>query len=155
MKKTSFLLMAAIVAVTLMQWSCTPEEAVLPVNGTVSSTGSSEMALTPLTTLTGTQWTSHFDYEIPHWGIHVVKDVDYTFLTDSTGTRRAYANGQGTPAVVGDTTFPITYKYNPVTNIAVVVDVEFGKACEVKYSPLLGTLTVLHSDPLAVFTRVW
>lgn len=116
MKKNNLLLTAAIVAVMLMQVGCTPEETTTIAPGGNPLT-EAEVAPVKPTSLVGTEWVEHFNYQNTILGTYydIQSDDMMMFETDSTGSRYSHYYPTSTnPYEYDSEVYPFTYTYDSI-----------------------------------------
>ena len=139
-------------AVAMMLAACEPENV---VTQEPSPTGP-----TYLTSFVGTMWNHHDDYWLTVGGMdfHILRDIDLSFLTDSTGIRHTY--GPGTENMPqGDYTTGFYYIYDTLTRIGMMEDSGAGEITYIEFlydieQDVLITPADTSNGDYAIYTRV-
>ena len=141
-----------LLVVAAMLAACEPENVVTPEPEPTPS------GPTYLTSFTGTMWNHHDDYWLTAGGMdfHILRDIYWSFLTDSTGTRRTYCPGsENVPE--GDYTFGFYYVYDTLTHVGMIEDSGAGQYIEFLYDieqDVLITPADTSTGDYAIYTRV-
>ena len=146
MKKSLIWQIAVIVAFSLAQMGCTPEE-ITPVGPEDNPQLLATEETNPIpTTLVGTEWKRHYDGWVTAGGTYHIK-IDYvlSFETDSTGLRKGHFFETETEPDY-DTAIAFTYTYDPVTGLCGYVNSFDNMYTEMLYDAERDAFVVTDGD---------